>query len=162
MHSAPSVSYPVGRSRMGRRAAIALWLAGACCVGAWRAQYGGNDWRWALVLGAFLIASLAAARALRPVAARELRWDGAAWSLSAPQPMGMAQAAVALDLQAAVLVRLDEAGRAAQWLWLEKSAMPERWNALRRAVYCRAPGPQDAAPSLAAATPAPRAPDLSA
>lgn len=163
MHSAPSVSYPVGRSRVGRTILWVIWAVGACCSCAWRYQNDSNEVRWAMVLGALVVASLALAWALRPQAARVLRWDGAFWSLSGARPMGMAEAAVALDLQGALLLRLQEAGRATQWLWAERAAAPERWNAMRRAVYCRAPSLQDAGlPTAVAAAPAPRTPDLPA
>ncbi|MBS0430360.1 MAG: hypothetical protein JSR41_23990 [Proteobacteria bacterium] len=163
MHSAPSVSYPVGRSRVGHAILWVIWAAGACCACAWRYQNDSNGARWAVVLGAFVVASLALTWALRPQSARVLRWDGAFWSLSGARPMGMAEAAVALDLQCTLLLRLQEAGRATQWLWADRSAAPERWNAMRRAVYCRAPSPQDAGlPNAAAAAPAARIPDFPA
>lgn len=115
------------------------------------------------MLAAFVVASLALAWALRPQAARVLRWDGAFWSVSGARPMGMAEAAVALDLQGTLLLRLEEAGRTTQWLWAERAAAPERWNAMRRAAYCRAPSLQDAGlPAVAASAPAARTPDLSA
>ncbi|MDI3383012.1 hypothetical protein ACFPPF_02780 [Xenophilus aerolatus] len=163
MHSAPSVSYPVGRSRVGHAILWVIWAAGAGCTVGWCYQNEGNGARWALVLGAAIVASLALAWALRPRTPRALHWDGAFWSLSGARPMGMAVAAVALDLQGTLLLRLQEAGRAAQWLWLDRAAAPERWNALRRAVYCRAPAPQDAGlPTDVGAVPAPRTPDLPA
>ena len=55
MHSAPSVSYPVGRSRVGRTILWAVWAAGACCTCAWRYQNDSSGARWAMVLGAFVI-----------------------------------------------------------------------------------------------------------
>lgn len=161
MHSAPSVSYPVGRSRVGHAILWVIWAAGACCACAWRYQNDSDEARWAMVLGAFLVASLALGWALGPRAARVLRWDGAFWSLSGAKPLGMAEATVALDLQGTLLLRLQEAGRATQWLWADRAAAPERWNAMRRAVYCRAPSPQDTGLPTAAA-PAPRTPNLPA
>jgi hypothetical protein len=163
MYSAPSVSYPVGRSRIGRAILWTIWAAGACCVYGWRYQINSNDVRWAVVLGLFAVASFALAWALRPQAARVLRWDGAFWSLSGVQAMGMAEASVALDLQGTLLLRLQEAGRGTQWIWADRAAAPERWNAMRRAVYCRAPSPQDAGfPGAVPEAPPPRSPDLPA
>lgn len=162
MHSAPSVSYPVGRSRLGYAILWTIWAAGACCASVWRYQNNSGGVRWAVVLAAFALASAALAWALWPRAPRVLRWDGACWSLSGVRPLGMAQAAVGLDLQVALLLRVQEAGHATQWLWADRAAAPERWNALRRAVYCRAPSPQDAGlPTAGAVAPA-RTPDLSA
>lgn len=148
MHSAPSVSYPVERSRWAPWFFGVILAASACCVGAWRYQNDSETWRWPLLLGALLVGALAGVFGLQSTmrATRTLRWDGAAWSLSGSPALGAAAAAVALDLQAMLLVSLREAGRPTQWLWLERRAMPERWNALRRALYARAPGPETGGP----------------
>jgi hypothetical protein len=42
---------------------------------------------------------------------------------------------VALDLQSAMLLRLDNPAGAIWWLWVERAALPGRWLDMRRAVY---------------------------
>jgi hypothetical protein len=147
MHGAPSVNYPVGRSRYAERFLFALWLLGACCAGAacWRID--GLDWRrGALMLSIAMAAGAAWRGQRRQASAAVLGFDGQHWSLAA-RGGGTACARVAIDLQSLLLVRLTEHGRPACWLWLEQRAMPERWRDLRRALYSRAPQVPTAADS---------------
>ena len=44
---------------------------------------------------------------------------------------------VVLDVQFAILLRLDNQAGAVWWLWAEKSALPSRWLDLRRAVHAK-------------------------
>lgn len=74
-----------------------------------------------------------------------LRWDGKGWSLDHPsgsahdEPVTLQQAPqVLLDLQSHLWLCATTAGRGRLWLWLERSAQPEHWWDLRRAVYSRA------------------------
>jgi toxin CptA len=146
MHSAPSVSYPVGRSRFLGRVLAVLWLVGvAVMVIAWqRASL--NDFRAAIVSAAWGLAGLMACRFWVAMPQGELRWDGHAWSVPGASiaPGGMC---VRLDWQRHLLVRLQCVDTAHRWLWLSASAHPARWNDLRRAVYSRAmtDAPRDAA-----------------
>jgi toxin CptA len=43
-----------------------------------------------------------------------------------------------LDLQRLLLLRWHGAAGGVQWLWAERARHPDRWDALRRAVYSRA------------------------
>ena len=147
MHSAPSVSYPVGRSRNAARILMIIWAAGAGAAGAWRYQINSNlgvgDWRQWLLLAAVVLAGLGLWSALRAQPVGELRWDGQYWTLKAGlAERGGALAGVHLDLQTLMLVHLVPADGRAQWLWLERGAAPERWRELRRALYSRAPLPE--------------------
>ena len=147
MHSAPSVSYPVGRSsRHAHCLLLALWSAGGCVAAltAWRLEHLGG--RTALLGASVLLASFGlrhggTGRAQGPAV---LHFDGSAWALvgaASTHARGLqtARAEVCLDFQSLMLVRLQQAGREQRWLWLDARSEPARWADLRRAVYSRAP-----------------------
>jgi hypothetical protein len=138
MQSAPSVSYPVGRSRIAGRLLLVLWIGGACCAGIAALRFDGFDSRMGLLLIGVLGAGGAAwASTLRRAPASMLHFDGLGWSMPGEAGMHAARASVALDAQSSLLVRLAPAQGAGRWVWLDRDAMPERWQALRRAVYSR-------------------------
>lgn len=149
MHSAPSVSFPVGRSRYAGLILLAVWAAGACCAGIGSHLLGGLGWRTAVLLASTLLAGALAARAHWRQPAGKLQFDGQYWSLAGTHPIPAARLLPALDLQSLLLVRLVVAGRRSQWLWLERRSDPPRWLALRRAVYSRAPSADKAGPVAA-------------
>ena len=157
MHSAPSVTYPVGRSRGATRILIATWALGAGCAGLSCYLIDSAGWRQLLLVLSVLLSGLAAGLGLRSDGAGELHFDGLGWTLKGAHPgraVHSARAAVAFDLQSLLLVRLAEPGRASRWVWIEQRAMPERWRDLRRAVYSRAPSASPAdEPWRAAAAP---------
>jgi hypothetical protein len=64
-----------------------------------------------------------------------LRWDGHDWH--GPDAAN-ASLSVHLDLQRYLLVRLNVPSSPDQWLWLDASSDPVRWDDFRRAVYSRA------------------------
>ncbi|MGJ7542759.1 hypothetical protein [Variovorax sp. LT1R16] len=140
MHSAPAVSYPVGRSRDADRLLFGLWALGAACAGGAVLQLddilGG---RAALLALSVLFAGGAALWLGRSAMPGALRFDGRDWSLGGVSPTLAARAEVCLDLQFLLLLRLVELERPQRWLWLERRAHPSRWLDLRRAVYSRAP-----------------------
>ena len=140
MHSAPSVNYPVGRSRKAERLLMLLWALGVGCVTLACVRSGGEvDWRQAMLAFSAIVAGAAAwTGVLRSSAAAELRFDGQAWSITGGAAQWAARASVALDLQSLLLVRLAGPARARRWIWLDRQAMPERWSDLRRALYSRA------------------------
>ena len=135
MHSAPSVSYPVGRPRFAGLVAAGLWAAGVAAALAWLHATDAAGWRQASAAlgvvgtGAWMLRSW-----LRSPCG-DLRWDGSGWT--APREPGAGTLDVALDLQQVLLVRW-RAPPAAHWLWLERRRSPQRWLELRRAVYSRA------------------------
>ena len=68
----------------------------------------------------------------------KLAWDGETWRcVSASYQAGVTeyQVMVAADFQYIVLLRLENAANSRRWLWVERSASPERWLDLRRALY---------------------------
>ena len=137
MHDAPSVSYPVGRSRWAGALAASLWLAGLAGTLLWSAQPQLAFWRLALAWGAVAAAGLIALRACWRAPRGVLAWDGAGWTW-APHGAGAetGELQVALDLQHLLLVHWRASG-ARRWFWLERAG-GERWDELRRAVYSRA------------------------
>lgn len=157
MHGAPSVTYPVGRSRGATRILVVLWALGALCAGASCYLFDSAGWRHVLLVASVLFAGVAAGFGLWQEGAGVLHFDGLYWSLTGgPASRGMhaARASVALDFQSLMLLCLSEPGRARRWIWIEHRAMPERWRDLRRAVYSRAPSAASAAEPWRATAPA--------
>ncbi|WP_418130945.1 hypothetical protein ABL849_07990 [Variovorax sp. 375MFSha3.1] len=157
MHSAPSVTYPVGRSRGATRILVVLWALGALCAGASCYLFDSVGWRHLLLVLSVVFAGVAAGFGLRQEGAGVLHFDGLYWSLTGNQAsrgVHVARASVALDFQSLMLLRLSEPGRARRWIWIEQRAMPERWRDLRRAVYSRPPAAMPAADPWRATAPA--------
>ncbi|GAA4328561.1 hypothetical protein GCM10023165_00920 [Variovorax defluvii] len=143
------MSYPVGRSRLASRLLLVLWASGACCALAASVRSDGVDWRSGLlVFGIFLAGLAVRTSSLRRESAAMLHFDGARWSIPGTTGPQAAAAKVALDVQSSLLVRLTFSDGACRWLWLDRHAAPERWQALRRAVYSR-PAPAGHSPALA-------------
>lgn len=140
MHSAPSVSYPVGRSAFAGRAALALGAAGLAVIALWslQAPFG---WRQLAALAALLACAGLAWDAWRRSPAGLLRWDGLEWTWEESGLAAAGQPELALDLQSRLLLRWRPEQGGARWLWLERESAASHWDALRRAVYSRANAP---------------------
>ncbi len=137
MHNAPSVTYPVGRSRFALGLVLAAWIAGllACLLWWWQVQPA--QWRGALA-GALVAASgMWGLRVWSHSELGALSWDGQDWSWSGTAVTEEGSPQTSLDMQRWMLVRWSGRG-ASRWLWLDRSAAPARWDDLRRAVYSRA------------------------
>jgi len=140
MHSAPSVNYPVGRSRYAERLLLFLWALGVCGVTVACVQADRIDWRHGFLALSAVVAAVAAwTGALRCSDHAELSFDGQDWSLTGSVVLRSARASTALDLQSLLLVCLTEPGRSRHWIWVERPTKPESWRDLRRALYSRAP-----------------------
>jgi hypothetical protein len=138
MLSAPSVSYPVGHSRFARRLLGVLWVMGSIAALAAHWRLDAVDWRNGLLFLSVLAATAAAWRSfVRRMTIAVLQFDGAGWSTSSAAGTAPAKVAIALDLQVSLLLRLSWPDATSRWVWLDRRAMPERWSALRRAVYSR-------------------------
>lgn len=137
MHNAPSVNYPVGRSRFAGLVLASAWAAGALAVVAWHSQVQAGVFRSVLAWSLVLLAGACAARVWLRTPAGLLAWDGQAWNWTVGDWVLQAHPEVALDLQQVLLLRLGSAP-SFPWLWLEKRTAPARWDDLRRAVYSRA------------------------
>jgi hypothetical protein len=144
----------MGRSRFAARLLIAIWAAGACCA-CWVCwQIGAQGWRAATLAGSVMLAALACGVLLGRQRPGELRFDGKEWRMTGAANFRAARLTAALDFQSLMLVRLGSPDQRSRWQWLERRSAPERWLALRRAVYSR---PSPAEPDEPAAAPQPSA-----
>ena len=137
MHGAPSVSYPVGRSRFAGLLLLTAWLAGAATALASWLQGQPFAWRIAVVASLLAAAGVFAGLAWWRSASGTLAWDGDGWTWSGSSRSYPGEVDVGLDLQRWLLLRFSGDG-ATHWSWLERSRHAERWDDLRRAVYSRA------------------------
>lgn len=146
MHHAPSVLYPVGRSRFLGGALLGLWALGlasaiayalavgafwpALAISATVALCGGLAWRWWCGLPGGL-----------------LQFEAGHWQWL-PDATGHTEPLSALTLhldgQVGLLLCGRRPGQSALWLWAERATDPLRWDDLRRAVYSRASVPASA------------------
>nr|WP_116605868.1 hypothetical protein [uncultured Albidiferax sp.] len=135
MHSAPSVSYPVGRSRFLAHVQLVLWLLGAATVAAWCAQVDMLGWRQALALASLVCTGAFAWRGWRRMPVGGLYWDGQQWFWTgAGEPLAVTLQ-LHLDWQRYMLLSCQPPGAALRWCWVEQASQPQRWRDLRRAVY---------------------------
>jgi hypothetical protein len=149
MHSAPSVSFPVGRSRFHGALLLLIALLGAMTLLTWLLQADAIGMRHlAAVLFWLGCTALATWQWLKsPVG--ELIWDGLAWIWTSDGKSQPVRPEVSLDLQAFLLLRLGSGfwGRGF-WVWPERHMASARWLPLRRAVFGKLPAagqPHDSA-----------------
>lgn len=135
MHSAPAVSYPVGRSRFQGWLLVLTGLAGMLVGLIWFRQSDLAGWRQGLYAATLLVTCVIAVQAWRRSPCGSLRWDGQAWSWTERDVSVCAEVTVHLDLQFFLLLRLRTDTGSRIWLWPERRAAVTRWNALRRAVF---------------------------
>lgn len=150
MHSAPAVSYPVGRSSVRAACLVLPWLLVAFAGMGWFLQSG----EFAAVHGLMLFLCMAGAglayMELRRPAQVRLGWDGQYWGLESSdgyRAMGAVHAR--LDWQQGLLLEFQALDGRRCWLWLERRRAPLLWDGLRRAVYGAASAPVAAAPAEA-------------
>lgn len=140
MHTqhAPAVAYPFQRSGRYGLVLLGVWLASSLVMcGAWLAAPHRNG-NAALGAATLLLAGLAAYAGWRRSPAGQLLWDGQLWSLQSAatsQDTALSSPTVALDLQWAMLLHLQDQSKKSHWLWVERTNSPARWLDLRRAVY---------------------------
>lgn len=137
-HQAPPVIYPLGRLRFLGWLLLGLWLAGSLVVLLSLDTRRPFDWRMVLTLAVLLGAGAAVRSGWNNAATGQLAWDGEVWRWeSTGYQTGIAahELSVIADFQGLMLLRLENRASARLWLWVERSALPERWLDLRRAVY---------------------------
>ena len=137
MHSAPSVSYPAGRSRFAAALLLLAWLLGGAAVALWWLQPRTEGWRLGTAWLVLAAAGAFAAWSWWHSVPGTLAWDGETWSWSDGRREHTGLVEVSLDLQHCLLLRW-RSENALRWLWLERAGGAERWDDLRRAVYSRA------------------------
>ena len=149
MHNAPSVSYPVGRSRFAGALLLCAWLLGAAACLAWLFSSAATGWRVGAMGVALLLTGVLAAWHWWHMPCGMLGWDQERWTWSGSAgPRDRPE--VRLDLQHGLLLYW-RAAPASDWLWLERASCPALWTDLRRAVYSRArpDAPPEARPTAA-------------
>lgn len=117
---------------------LGLWFGGLMLSILWLLMVQKLDWRVGSAFVAVLCAGMAVRSGLKNMPMGHLVWDGKAWRWeSASYQAGIAEYEVSViaDLQSRLLLRLENPASASLWLWLERSAFPERWLDLRRAIY---------------------------
>jgi len=150
MHSAPAVSYPVTRSGVYGRLLLGCLSLGAVTLVAWCWQAPGPLWAQATAGLLWLAAAAAGAWHWRVAPNGLLVWDGHAWSWQQDDRQWPLQPQVRLDLQAFMLLHLQsDSAPVPRWVWPERALAPTHWRAVRRALFARAPSPeQDSTPRV--------------
>lgn len=137
MHSAPAVSYPVGRSHFQAIVLSMAWLAGLLAGTFWLLEDRAWDWRHALFTSLLVLGAGLAARSWQKTTSGILRWDGQTWWLSTGHDPHAGRVRVHLDLQHAMLLSLMREDGVVHWFWPQRSLSPLAWQAFRRAVHAR-------------------------
>ncbi|PKO61055.1 MAG: hypothetical protein CVU24_10345 [Betaproteobacteria bacterium HGW-Betaproteobacteria-18] len=135
MYNAPAVSYPVGRSHFQVFLTLAVVLAGAVAQTTWWLLSAGHG--VGHVLGCLLwlaISGWAVWYGLHTPQA-QLVWDGQCWMWRSGTASQVVVAQVILDGQHNLLLCLQPQSGAAWWVWPAQQTQPERWLALRRALF---------------------------
>ncbi len=115
-----------------------LWLAGLFSVLLWWNVNRQTDWRLLLAGSSVVLAGFSARTAWKHLPDGQLAWDGYVWRWESPgYQTGRSEHALSViaDFQRILLLRIENQAGISLWLWVEQSAMPERWLDLRRAVY---------------------------
>jgi hypothetical protein len=137
MHSAPSVSYPLGRSRFAAALLLLAFVLGGAVTASWSFQSQSPGWRTGVACLALAAAGGFAAWHWWHGAGGTLAWDGQTWTWSGEQLAQTGALEVCVDLQDWLLLRWTSGGDS-HWFWLDRARRAERWDDLRRAVYSRA------------------------
>jgi len=140
MHSAPAVTYPVGRSYFEARLSWSvLGLAAALLSLGWLGlDHAG--WRQILLIGTWLVCAAMVLRSARRSSTGVLRWDGQNWHWESNDKAQAGMVLPRLDWQAGVLLEFRTTEHRVLWLWLERCAEPLHWDALRRALWAGGSG----------------------
>ena len=137
MRSAPSVVYPVLRSRRVGLLMAALWCLGALPVSAWLSQVAAPAGvGFAVVAWTLLTGGWCAWRWWHTPSDR-LVWDGQSWNTDT---VFDARLALTIDLQSLMVLRLSPVTGRTHWLLADRSARPADWHMLRCAVTAAGPG----------------------
>ena len=142
MHSAPSVTYPVGRSHFQG------WLIGLTGVIGmltdllWLHQVDLIGWRQGLFATVLIFSFVVAFHAWHRSPQGVLKWDGQSWHWISGEVTYCGVVAAHLDFQKFVLLSLHMETGKRLWLWPERQADVTCWNALRRSIFSRSSATQ--------------------
>ena len=135
MHSAPAVTYPVGRCRFHAGLLTGLLVMGAGVLAAWAYHTDAIGLRHGAAALLWLVCAMVAGRLWWRSPTGSLTWEGQFWIWAgegAPYPVALG---MALDSQKVLLLRLQVDDAPSLWVWLEQRRAPARWLACRRAVF---------------------------
>jgi hypothetical protein len=138
MHGAPSVSYPVGRSRFAAAFIVSASCLAAGGIATWAIQVQPTFGRMLLAATVTTLATLLAIRSWLRSEQGVLSWDGDGWSWAVAGAVESGTPAAVLDFQRVLLLRWKAETLTVRWLWAERDIRPSSWDDLRRAVYSRA------------------------
>lgn len=137
MHNAPAVSYSVGRSSFHARLVACVAFVGAVTLFTWTGQ--ADQWLVRHV-GAWLfwlLSTVWATWCWWRTPSGVLQFAGEYWNWVGTDQTLTVTVVAQLDLQHTLLVLMRDAQSRSSWLWLEQRRKPQRWAALRRAVYAK-------------------------
>ena len=135
MHSAPAVSYPVGRSFFQGGLIGGAVLVGAVSGILWWLQADSVDWRHGLMLASLLLCCVLAGLSWLRSPVGSLRWDGQTWCWSGEKVQANGYITMHLDAQSFLLLSLQPEVGPRIWLWPERRSVVSCWIDLRRAVF---------------------------
>ena len=150
--------YPVHRSQAFVVLTVLLWCVGSLVVAVWfhisgvRADV--ENWREWLSAMALVASAIGAASLLRTSDQDHLVRNGEVWlddglmrakpgwrnlDLASAEVLKTAELEVRIvvNMQLTMLLQLLRGPHTCRWVWVERSAQPERWLDLRRAVHSR-------------------------
>ena len=137
MHSAPSVSYPVGRSRFMGWFIFFANVAGVLAGWLWYQQLESLGWRQWLFSGSLIASCFLAFQTWRRVPQGHISWDGQVWCWTCGAISTQGSVTIHLDFQSVMLLRLNTKTAGRIWLWPERHVDVTRWVGLRRIVFSR-------------------------
>ncbi len=139
MHSAPAVSYPVGRSLFQGGLIALIALCEALLMLAWARQADAVGVRHVAIMVLCLLLTGWSARQWQWVASGALVWDGLCWIQTASGESQVVVPLVVLDFQFALLLCLRAQTGPCYWAWPERRIAPARWLPFRRALFGHIP-----------------------
>ena len=140
MHSAPAVSYPVGRSHFQAAVVAALSMLTAVVLLVWAMASDLTGLRQAVAALSWLFCSGGMLWQWWRTPPATLTWDGLHWGWSDAITHRSVRPEVMLDFQAGLLLRLRDLGDGRTvWAWPERRSHWLRWAAFRRALFSPQP-----------------------
>jgi toxin CptA len=135
MHSAPAVTYPVGRSHIKRGVTWGLLLLALGVLGLWCQQVSHSAWPQGLGWGLWLLAAGLAVHDDLHSPSGKLYWDGEHWCWESGGRSLLVDVYPQLDGQRFVVLALRSSQQGLIWLWVERKRDVLQWDAVRRAVW---------------------------